>query len=66
MKISDIISKAEYILSLVNEDLEFSSIVTDPINATSDSLLIIPNSEKIKDNFKLKEIPIATICNIII
>ena len=63
MKISDIIFAEECILSLAGEDLEFNSIVTDPNNAKSDSLLIIPNSEKIKYDPELSAAPVAVICD---
>ena len=63
MKISDIIFKEEYILSLAGEDLEFSAIVTDPSDAKKDNLLIIPNSEKIGGKLELTDIPVAVICD---
>lgn len=63
MKISDIIFKEEYILSLAEDDIEFSKIVTDPSEANSDSLLIIPNSEKYNGIVELERAPAAVICD---
>ena len=63
MKISEIIYKEEYIMSLADEELEFSRIVTNPKNVDKGSLLIIPNSERTENNIELPEKPVAIICD---
>lgn len=63
MKISDIIYKDEYIMSLADDDWEFSTIVTDPSQAKNDSLLIIPNSEKFNGNIDNFASPVAIVCD---
>lgn len=63
MKISEIIFKEEYILSLAPGDLEFNSIVTDPNKVEQGVLLIIPNSEKLGNSIELSNDPVAVICD---
>ena len=63
MKISDIIFKEEYILSTIEEDLEFSNISTSPNDIGESSLLIIPNSEKVKEILCPSNPPVAVICD---
>ena len=63
MKISEIIFKEEYIISLADENLEFGSIVTEVKRVTSDSLLIIPNSDKLKGEIAFNIPPVAIICD---
>ena len=63
MKISDIISPSEYLYSSVDLEKEFSDITTSIDDVTESSLLIIPNSSKIAKDKKLKQKPIAIICD---
>lgn len=63
MKISDIIFKEEYLLSLAEDNWEFKSIVTDPERVDEDSVLIIPNSEKFGRNPTLPKKPVAVVCD---
>lgn len=63
MRISEIIYPEEYIFSELSDDPSFDSITTDFSKVKSDSVLIIPNSQKIPKHISLKEIPLAAICD---
>ena len=63
MKISDIIYKEEYILSTVDEGAEFTHISTTPEDIVEGSLLIIPNSGRMKDGLVFQTTPVAVICD---
>ena len=63
MKISEIISREEYIYSEIEDNCEFDGIKTDISKCTKEDLLIIPNSEKMPDFNKATEPPLAVICD---
>ena len=62
MRICDIIFRDEYILSEVDENLDFNRIITNPADLKEGDLLIIPNEKKTPDFSKAKNNPIAVIC----
>ena len=63
MKICDIIKREEYILSEVDDELDFSKLSIDPNEISNEDILIIPNSKKIPDLSKSKANPLAVICD---
>lgn len=63
MKICDIIYREEYILSEVDDDLEFDRIITDLSNTGNADLLIVPNEKSPLDFSRVKTLPVAVICN---
>ena len=63
MKICDIISREEYILSEIDDNLEFNRIITDPIDVNEGDLLIIPNDRRTPDFRKAKTMPVAVVCS---
>ena len=63
MRISEIIYPEEYVFSELTGDPEFTSITTDFSKIENDSVLIIPNSQKIPENIEFQERPIAVICS---
>lgn len=63
MKISDIIYREEYILSEVDDELDFYRITTLPSEVCEGDLLIIPNSRKMPDMTDMMATPLAVICD---
>ena len=63
MKICDIISREEYILSEVDDNLDFNRIITTPDDIKEGDLLIIPNDKKVPDFSKANAAPVAVICS---
>lgn len=63
MRISEIINREEYLLSEVDENLEFYEIKTDVDKLTDRDLLFILSSEKTPDFSKVKTLPLAVICD---
>lgn len=64
MKISDIISREEYLYSEIDDSLEFDGVFTDLNDCSESDLLIIPNAEKLPDFSKAKAMPMAVICGV--
>ena len=62
MKISEIITHEEYLLSEVPDDLDFTALAMTPENVVDGGILIIPNSEKMPNLSKLTSTPLAVIC----
>ena len=63
MKISEIISPEEYILSEVSDELNFTSLAMTPNDVVDGGVLIIPNSENMPNLSELTSIPLAVICD---
>lgn len=64
MRISEIINREEYLLSSVDENLEFSGIKTDVEKLTDRDLLFIISSKKTPDFSKVKTLPLAVVCDV--
>ena len=62
MKICDIISRDEYILSEVDDNLDFNRIITNSADLKEGDLLIITNDKRTPDFSKVTSIPVAVIC----
>ncbi len=63
MKISEIIYCDEYILSEVNENLEFDKLSTDASTVGEQDILVVPNSNKMPDFAQMNTVPLAVICD---
>ncbi len=63
MKISEIIYREEYIMSEVDDELDFARISTSPEDAEDGDLLIITNSKRVSDLSGMKGRPLAVICD---
>ena len=63
MKLSELLYEEDYIFCEPNHDTEIEKIETDPQNADENTLLIIPNSSKIKSPQTFTTPPKAVACD---
>ena len=63
MKLSELLYEEDYIFCELNKDTEIEKIETDPQNADENTLLIIPNSSKIKSPQTFTTLPKAVACD---
>lgn len=63
MRISEIIYCNEYILSEIDENIEFDSLSTDASTVSEHDILVIPNSNRLPDITQINAMPLAVICD---
>ena len=63
MRISEIIKREEYLLSEVDDNLEFREIKIDASALDIGDLLFVLSSDKLPDFDKLKVLPLAVVCD---